>query len=210
MRILQLLALALLGTVANAETFNITFNRVATILVMDGTPWPQQQWFTDAIVTDGTCKVCTIQQNGSDIVRGGIDTIEAPPGGGVDEWGLGPAFIFDGFFGNVRFDVATDTLTGFFSIATENLDFGNIPTFCPPSGPCPSGPGSYFFDTGVVDEWGTLTITAVPEPSTVVLLTTGLGLVLLMRRNTLRCLRHLKECGPRGRHNRHVLVCPSR
>jgi hypothetical protein len=100
MRSILLLTLALLGTAANAETFNITFDRVANIQLLGDIPRPQI-FFTGTIATDG---------------------------------------IFS--------------------------------------------------------------VTAVPEPSAGVLLAIGLGLVLLTRRNTLRCLRHVIEYARTGNRNR--------
>jgi hypothetical protein len=169
MRTAQLLTLALLATAANASTLDITFNRVATIELQNGMSFPQI-FFTGVIVTDGTCTNCSIVQNSpQDIVRDGIDSISIPLGPGI-EWGLGGPL--DGeFFGNVDLNVVTDTLTGSIATGDEFLVFGEtlLPANCPPEGPCPSGPGSYFFSGGGdVNEWGTFTVS--PEPSSWVLL----------------------------------------
>ncbi len=169
MRCFPLLTMALLATAANADTFDITFNPVATIKLIDGTSYPPI-FSTGTIVTDGTCTNCSIDQvNDTDITHAGIDTIDVP--GTVIHFGLGEPVLLPGQFGSVTLNVATDSLTGSIEVGTEFLAFGDATPPCPPSGPCPSGPGTYFFSGGGdVNEWGTFTV--APEPAGWLLLTT--------------------------------------
>jgi len=160
---LQVLTLALLATTANADTlFDITFNRVATFDIF-GNPH-SQQFFTGTIVTDGICTICSIDQTPIfNIVSNGLKSIDINGTGG---FALGdPAFPND--FGNITLDVATLTLTGSIDDGgLETLSFGLNPNICPPVGPCPSGPGTYFFNGGgAVNEWGGFTVS--PEPAAI-------------------------------------------
>jgi hypothetical protein len=167
MRSVQLLMLALLATAANADTlsFSITFNAVTTVDTLTGTPAPQQ-FFFGSLVTDGKCKVCSIEVSEGVVDTDGINRVQ------MQAFFLnGPEPIFSD--GNFTFDVATDTLTGVIldNLTPEFITIGEPVTTCPPSGPCPSGPGTYFFGgSGNVDEWGTFTVAPVPEPSSILLL----------------------------------------
>jgi hypothetical protein len=192
MRSTQLLTLALLATVASAETFNITLSAEATIRE-DGLLLPP--YFTvGAIVTDGTCTVCSISQEETTVVPSGIEEIVLPIGGfpSTIAWGLGPGnsmVDFSSDFGWAIFNTSTDTLRGSIGSGAEGVDFGGPPNICPPSGiACPSGPDAYFFNGGgSFNEWGTFTVAPVPEPSSWLLLTTCVVPILiwrLMRRGT--------------------------
>jgi hypothetical protein len=101
MRTIQLLTLALLAT-ANAELFDIKFNRIATFDNL-GNPEPQQ-FFTGNIVTDGICTVCSIVQNDPNTIIDGINSIEIVGPGG---FALGdPSFPND--YGSISLNVAMD------------------------------------------------------------------------------------------------------
>src|SRR5215467_6651179 len=80
MRLVQLLMLALLATVANADTFDITFNQVATIREDDVMLSPL--FASGTIVTDGACTFCSIVTGRQgQLVRNGIEEILTFPAG---------------------------------------------------------------------------------------------------------------------------------
>src|SRR5262249_49568121 len=146
MRTLQLLTLALLATVANADTFNLTFNPILTFRLFDEIP-VEHIFSAGRIVTDGTCTDCSISQF-PDIVRDGIEFVNA------NYFVLGDPNEFGVFFGRAEFNTITGDLTGIIDTGGDVLiEFGGHPEgfLCPhhidptgtmeiPFGTCPSGP----------------------------------------------------------------------
>src|SRR5262249_19878376 len=160
---------ALLTTAANADTFNITFHPVATVIAMDGRMI--DPIFTDGtIVTDGACSICSILQlSYDDITRSGIEYIRIPTGG-ITEYALGVDDLDIG--GHVTLDTSTLSMSGEVDSENNFLILGGTGYPCPDGIVCPSGQDAYFYDaSGVLNEWGTFTVTsAVPEPAGWVLL----------------------------------------
>lgn len=179
MRTLQLLTMALTFTVlAGADTFNITFDAVATF--HDDRPAPQI-FFTGTVETDGACDICSIAQEGHSTTTDGIDSIVT----NVAFYALGPGGIdYDGdSAGAVTLDVNAETLSGYINSGgvDETLYFGLSSPECAGSD-CVVGPMAYLYiaggDGGEIGTYSILSTAAVPEPSALLLLAAVIGLCI--------------------------------
>jgi hypothetical protein len=187
----RLLVFMLMATAANADVFSIAFNPVADVFPFGGGPQPL--FFTGIIVTDGVCSLCTIHQSLGSVTSDGIISIELNPGLVASPFALGTPSSLGVYAGDVSFDVKGGILGGLMVPfgADQTIEFGDTITSCIYNEPCLKEPNAYDFGAeGLAAEWGTYTISRVPEPSSwLTLAAITVPMVLRRRRVGVRRVR---------------------
>jgi hypothetical protein len=166
--------LSLLAGVASAdvETFLITLTATSDIDETGNTRGPLD--LGGIFTTDGSCTVCTISADQTSVTSNGMLSFDITDAAGDLPSGLELGLPFEG--GSATYDTITNTNTFSGDLFTNSNEIYQL-----------YANGTYYInEDGDVTEIGTFSVSAIPEPSTWLLLSTSLILFSFAARRTKR------------------------